>query len=90
MLPPMTSIASRIIITALAILALSAPVASAMPLRDGGSPHQAPVQPAPPKPVAATADHGTPPLVFIVPGVVLVAMLGVAVVYARTPRRSPV
>jgi hypothetical protein len=31
---------------------------------------------------------GTSPLVYIVPGLVLAGMLGAALVYARTPRRS--
>ena len=112
----MTSITPRIIITALAVLALAVPAASAMPLRDNmqtsslagttSAPRQdlrnadnrgprdvAPVRPAhvpsaPAKPVAAD-DGGTSPLVYILPGLVLVGMLGAAFAFARTPRRSP-
>jgi hypothetical protein len=114
----MTSTTTRIIITsALAVLALAVPAASAMAQRgsdgvrtsslagttsapaqdlrnaDNRAPryvaplrHPAPVAPAP-KPVAATGG-GTSPLVYIIPSLVLVGMIGAAVAYARTPRRS--
>jgi hypothetical protein len=129
----MTSTTPRIITIALAVLALAAPVASAMPLRDNGdvrtsslagttgAPKQdlrnadnrapsavAPQQdlrnadnraprdvtpdrpaPAPAKPRPVVADDGTSPLVYIVPSLLLVAMLAAGVAYARTPRRSP-
>jgi hypothetical protein len=40
------------------------------------------------KPVAAE-DDGPSPLVFIVPSLVLVAMFGAGIAFARMPRRSP-
>ena len=123
----MTSTTTRIITTALAILALAVPAASAMPIRDHAgtsslagttsAPKQdlrnadnraqgiAPVyvipqqQPqtmrpvAPPKapaPVATTdTDSGPSPLVFILPGLVLIAMLAAGVGFARTSQRRP-
>jgi hypothetical protein len=45
----------------------------------------APVAAVDPKPVVATGG-GTSPFVFIVPAIVLVAMLGAGVVYTRTVR----
>jgi hypothetical protein len=124
----MTSTTTRIITTALAILALAAPVASAMPIRDNAgtsslagttsAPKQdlrnadnraprpedgvarvyiPPQQPQTVKPVeppkattpAATTDtdSGPPPLVFILPGLVLIAMLAAGFSYARMSRR---
>jgi hypothetical protein len=119
----MTNTTSRIIITALAVLALAVPVASAMPLRDNegvqtsslaGTPStpaqdfrnpdnrapgieavpdqqpktMAPVVRTQPQP-AAPENDGPSPLVFIVPSLVLVAMLAAGVTYARMPRKSP-
>jgi hypothetical protein len=120
----MTSTTTRIITTALAILALAAPVASAMPMRDGSPEirtsslagttsaperdmrnpdNQAPVyiipqqQPQtmapvhhdkPTQPAVATDDSGTSPLVYILPGLALVGMLGAAIAFTRTPRRT--
>jgi hypothetical protein len=127
----MTSTTTRIITTVLAILALAAPVASAMPMRDGspqirtGSlagttstpkqdlrnadnraarpedskanvyvvPYQQPqtMKPVPPPkaaPVATTdTDDGTSPLVYILPGLVLIAMLAAGFSFARMSRR---
>ncbi|HEX5620021.1 MAG TPA: hypothetical protein VFX51_16480 [Solirubrobacteraceae bacterium] len=129
----MTSTTTRTVVAILATLALTAPVANAMPLRDAndssrtsslaGTPapkqdlrnpdQQAPAPepkqdlrnpdqqaPAPPvplkpyapvtvtKPVPVSVDNGTSPLVYIVPSLVLVAMLGAAVVYTRSSRSS--
>jgi hypothetical protein len=129
----MTSTTTRIITTVLAILALAAPVASAMPIRDhagtsslagtpsapkqdlrnerGGPPIGAfdnskanvyvvpPQQPQTMKPVhipktaapAATntdTDNGPSPLVFILPGLVLIAMLAAGYSFARMSRRT--
>jgi hypothetical protein len=122
---------TRIITIALAILALAAPVASAMPLRDGspeiqtsslagttskqdlrnergGPPIGAfdnskanvyvvpsqqpqtmkPVEPPKAAPTATTdTDDGTSPLVYILPGLVLVAMLAAGYSFARMSRR---
>jgi hypothetical protein len=127
----MTSTTTRIITTALAILALAVPAASAMPIRDhagtsslagttsapkqdlrneGGGPGIGafdnskanvyvvpPQQPqtmkpvAPPKattPAATTdTDSGPSPLVFILPGLVLIAMLAAGYSFARMSRR---
>jgi hypothetical protein len=123
----MTSTTTRIITTALAILALAAPVASAMPIRDNAGtsslagttsapkqdlrnadnrapraedgvarvyiPPQQPqtMKPVPPPkaaPVAATdTDDGTSPLVYILPGLVLIAMLAAGFSFARLSRR---
>jgi hypothetical protein len=128
----MTSTTTRIITTVLAILALAAPVASAMPIRDhagtsslagttsapkqdlrnerGGPPIGAfdtpkanvyvpPQQPQTMRPVhipktaapAATTtdtDNGPSPLVFILPGLVLIAMLAAGYSFARMSRRT--
>jgi hypothetical protein len=123
---------TRIITITLAALALTAPVAGAMPLRDkegvrtsslAGTtapkqdlrnpdqqapalrPHQDlrnPDQQAPPVPVkpyapvvltkpAPVADDGGPsPLVYILPSLALIAMLGASVVYLRTARPARV
>jgi hypothetical protein len=129
----MTSTTTRIIITALAILALAAPIASAMPMRDGSpeihtgslagttsTPKQdlrnerggpgigafdnskanvyvvpaqqpqtmKPVAPPKAQPVATTdTDDGTSPLVYILPGLVLIAMLAAGFSFARMSRR---
>ena len=112
----MTSITPRIIITALAVLALAAPAASAMPSRDNFGTTPAPrqdlrnadnraprpedavkvpaQQPETMKPVVLTpqspapvADDDPSPLLFILPGLGLVGMVGVAVVYVRSSRR---
>jgi hypothetical protein len=109
---------TRIITIALAVLALAAPAAVAMPLRDASGDirtsslagttaapeqdlrnadntapryvaplkHPAPVAPAAVKPVVSTGGGGIAPLALIIPGVVLVAMLGAGVVYLRTSR----
>ena len=115
---------TRIITITLALLALSAPVAGAMPLGDDGTTavptqdlrnpdQQAPAPtpfayqdlrnpdlraPAPPvpltpytpveltKPAPVADDGGLSPLVFILPTLVLVAMLGAAVIYTRSSR----
>ena len=54
------------------------------------------VPPVPDKPHApahvqqpVADDGGTSPLVYILPGLVLVGMLGAALAFARTPRRTP-
>jgi hypothetical protein len=94
---------TRIIAIALAGLAITAPVAGAMPIRDArpGAPKQDlrnPDQRAPAPPVAVTpvtvtkpapvADNSGPsPLVYVIPSLVLAGMLGVAVLYARSSRR---
>jgi hypothetical protein len=125
----MTSTTTRIITTTLAILALAAPVASAMPIdqaptsslagttsqwqkdmrnpdnqaaRPEDAPKTAhvyvpPQQPQtmkpvePPKattPVATTdTDNGPSPLVYILPGIVLIAMLAAGYSFARMSRR---
>jgi hypothetical protein len=125
----MTSTTTRIITTVLAILALTAPVASAMPIRDhadtsslAGTPsapkqdlrnadnrapraedgvarvYIPPQQPQTMRPVhitkttapAATTtdtDNGPSPLVFILPGLVLIAMLAAGYSFARMTRR---
>ena len=126
----MTSTTTRIITTSLAILALAAPAASAMPIRgDVGTsslagttstpkqdlrnpdnrapgidtsktgvfvvPYQQPptMKPvAPPKattPAATTdSDSGPSPLVFILPGLVLIAMIAAGYSFARMSRRT--
>jgi hypothetical protein len=48
--------------------------------------YQVTAAPATPKPVAATSGGGTSPFVYIVPAVVLIAMLGAGVAYARPGR----
>jgi hypothetical protein len=127
----MTSTTTRIITTALAILALAVPAASAMPIRDhagtsslagttstqkqdlrnegGGPPIGAfdnskanvyvvpaqqpqtmkPVTPPKAAPAATTTDtdSGPSPLVFILPGLVLIAMLAAGYSYTRMSRR---
>jgi hypothetical protein len=127
----MTSTTTRTVAVILAALALTAPVASAMPMRDAedgsrtsslaGTPapkqdlrnpdqqapapepkqdlrnpdQQAPAPPVPLKPYApveltkpapVTVDDGPSPLVFIVPSIALVAMLGAAALYVRSSR----
>jgi hypothetical protein len=110
----------RIITIALALLALSAPVAGAMPPRDTVTvapkqdlrnpdqqfPAPRPYQdlrnpdqrfPAPPasspqpvvrtQPAPVANDGGPSPLVWVLPSLVLVAMLGAAVIYTRSSRR---
>ena len=128
----MTSTTTRIITITLALIALSAPVAGAMPLRDRDGvqtsglartpwpkqdlrnpdqqapaprPYQDMRNPdqriTPPVPVtpyvpveltrpAPVADDGPSPLVFIVPGLALVAMLAAAVIYTRSARPARV
>jgi hypothetical protein len=128
----MTSTTTRTVAAILATLALTAPVASAMPIRDpddgsrtsslAGAPapkqdlrnpdQQAPApkpkqdlrnpdQQAPPVPLkpyapvvltkpAPVADDGPSPLVYIIPSLALVAMLGAAVVYSRSSRPARV
>jgi hypothetical protein len=129
----MTSTTTRTVAAILATLALTAPVANAMPMRDAddgsrtsslaGSPaprqdlrnpdQQAPApkpkqdlrnpdQQAPPvplkpyapvvltKPAPVTVDDGPSPLVFILPSVALIAMLGAAVIYTRSSRPARV
>jgi hypothetical protein len=129
----MTSTTTRTVALILATLALTAPVASAMPIRDpddgshtsslAGTPapkqdlrnpdQQAPAskpkqdlrnpdQQAPPvplkpyapvvltKPAPVAADDGTSPLVYIIPSLALVAMLGAAVIYTRSSRPARV
>ena len=113
----MTSTTTRTVAAILATLALTAPVASAMPLRDtddgsrtsglAGAPapkqdlrnpdQQAPPVPLEPyapvvltKPAPVTVDDGPSPLVFILPSIALVAMLGAAVVYTRSSRPARV
>ena len=133
----MTSTTPRIITIALATLAIAAPAATAMPVRDTtgvetsslagttsapkqdlrNADNRAPVYVPPAElapnmvppvvqhpyaadqlkpissPVKATdGDDGTSPFVFIIPAVVLIAMLGAGVAFARTSRparRSP-
>jgi hypothetical protein len=123
----MTSTTPRIILTSLATLALVAPAANAMPLRDHdgvqtssragttSAPHQdlrnpdnqgpryqtpgrvapIPVQQSPytadqlkplSTPAQVTADDDPSPFVYIIPGVVLIAMLGAGIAFARTSR----
>ena len=129
----MTSTTPRTVAAILTALALTAPVANAMPIRDAdgtrtsslaGTPapkqdvrnpdQQAPAprpyqdlrnpdQQAPPvrvepyapveltKPAPVAADDGGPsPLVFILPSLALVAMLGGAVIYTRSSRPARV
>jgi hypothetical protein len=123
----MTSTTTRIITITLALIALSAPVAGAMPLRDRDGvqtsglartpwpkqdlrnpdqqapaprPYQDlrnPDQQAPPvsspepvvrtQPVPVATDGGPSPLVWVLPSLALVAMLGAAVIYTRSSRR---
>ncbi|HET8754490.1 MAG TPA: hypothetical protein VFM58_00675 [Solirubrobacteraceae bacterium] len=76
----MTSTFTRIITVTLVALALSAPVATAMPL-DAGKPSP-PVKQTTPAPAA---DDGSPsPLVFIVPTLVVIVMLGAAASHLRS------
>jgi hypothetical protein len=76
----MTSTFTRIITVTLVALALSAPVAIAMPL-DAGKPSM-PVEQTTPAPAA---DDGSPsPFLFIVPTLVVVAMFGAAASYLRS------
>ena len=132
----MTSTTTRIITIILATLALTAPVAGAVPVRDtegvqtsslAGTTSDKPYQdlrnpdqqaPAPKahqdlrnpdnrvpavpsdlpqtmKPVdltqpAPVADDGPSPLVFILPGLALIAMFGAAAVYTRSSRPARV
>jgi hypothetical protein len=145
----MTSTTTRTVAVIVATLALTAPVASAMPMRDAadgsrtsslaGTPAQTqdlrnpdqqapapepkqdlrnpdqqapapepkqdlrnPDQQAPPvplkpyapvvltKPAPVTVDDGPSPLVYIIPGLAVVAMLGAAVVYTRSSRPARV
>jgi hypothetical protein len=131
----MTSTTARTVAALLATLALTAPVASAMPMRDaedGSSTsslaappapkqdlrnpdqqapapepkqdlrnpdQQAPAPPVPLKPYApveltkpapVAVDDGPSPLVFIIPTIALVAMLGAAAVYVRSSRPARV
>jgi hypothetical protein len=124
----MTSITpTRIITITLALLALSAPAAGAMPLRDHAGtsslagttsapkqdlrnadqrapaprPYQDlrnPDQQVPPapqpveltKPAPVAIDSGPSPLIFILPSLVLAAMLGAAVIYTRSSRPARV
>jgi hypothetical protein len=128
----MTSTTTRTVAAILATLALTAPVASAMPIRDpddgsntsslAGTPapkqdlrnpdQQAPATepkqdlrnpdqkaPVPLKPYApvvltkpapVAVDDGPSPLVYIIPSLALVAMLGAAVVYTRSSRPARV
>jgi hypothetical protein len=126
----MTSTTPRIITIAFATLALAAPVASGMPIRDGGDvgtsslagtisapqqdlrnadqqapapatpPNVTPTQVLPPqqpqtmKPVVITKtqpvpadDNGVSPFVYIIPSLVLIAMLAAGFGYARLSRR---
>jgi hypothetical protein len=48
----------------------------------------APVTVHQPKPAPVADDGGTSPLVYILPGLALVGMLGAAVAFTRTPRRT--
>jgi len=129
----MASTTTRIITTTLALLALSAPVAGAMPIRDtegvqtsslagttsdgprqelrnpdqrapAAKPYQdlrnpdrrapVPVRPSAPvqitKPAPAADDGGPSPLVYIIPSLALVAMLGAAMIYTRSTRPARV
>jgi len=129
----MTSTTTSTVAVIVATLALTAPVANAMPMRDAddgsrtsslaGAPapkqdlrnpdQQAPApepkqdlrnpdQQAPPvplkpyapvvltKPAPVTVDDGPSPLVYIIPGLAVVAMLGAAVVYTRSSRPARV
>jgi hypothetical protein len=108
----MTSTTTRTVALILATLALTAPVASAMPVRDGdGASARAPVQdlrnpdqrtPGSPvplkpyepvqltKPAPIAVDDGPSPLVFILPSIALVAMLGAAAIYMRSSRPARV
>jgi hypothetical protein len=76
----MTSTFTRIITVTLVALALSAPVATAMPL-DAGKPSP-PIEQTTPAPVAD--DGGPSPLVFIAPALAALAMLGAAASYLRS------
>jgi hypothetical protein len=125
----MTSTTPRIVAAILVTLALTAPVASAMPMRDSddgsrtsrlaGTPAQkqdlrnpdqqapapkpkkqdlrnpdrqapVPLKPYAPveltKPAPVAVDDGPSPLVYIIPTLALVAMLGAAVIYTRSSR----
>ena len=96
----MTTTTPRIILAALATLALLAPAASAQPVRAQAPRHQDPFAPISVQqwpftpaqlepiatPVQVTSDDDRPPLVYIIPGVLLLAMLAAGLVYARTPR----
>jgi hypothetical protein len=93
----MTFSTTRIIIVALAILALAAPVAAASPMKDGSPPlvqdHSRPdtrglPTPAPkPHHTVVAADNGTSPLVYVVPIVVLAALLSGAALLVRSSRQ---
>jgi hypothetical protein len=76
---------TRIITITLVLLALTAPVAGAMPVRDVSAPTAAPHQD-----VRNADDGGLTPLVFILPSLALVAMLGAAVIYTRSSRPARV
>jgi hypothetical protein len=121
----MTSTITRTVVAVLATLALTAPVASAMPITDAGTsapkqdlrnpdqqapaaepkqdlrnPDQQAPAPAVPqkpytpvgstKPAPVVVDDGPSPLVFILPTVALVAMLGAAAIYTRSSRPARV
>jgi hypothetical protein len=76
----MTSTFTRIITITLVAIALSAPVATAMPL-DSGKP-SLPVQQTTP---AAVADDGSPsPLIFVIPTLAVAVMFGAAAAYLRS------
>jgi hypothetical protein len=113
----MTSTTIRIITIALAMVAVAAPAATAMPVRDNSgvrtsslagtsTPKQdlrnadqratppVPLKPDVAAPVArsqprrAADDGGPSPLAYIVPSLVLAAMLAAGVAYARSPRQA--
>jgi hypothetical protein len=129
----MTSTTPRIVAAILVTLALTAPVASAMPMRDSddgsrtsslaGTPAQkqdlrnpdqqapapepkkqdlrnpdqqapVPLKPYAPveltKPAPVAVDDGPSPLVYIIPSLAVVAMLGAAVIYTRSSRPARV
>ena len=93
-----------IIIAALAALAIAAPVATAVPIREPGStPSQElpgpPTWPVDPEPIGAAPVDAAPPtggdeispLVYILPGLILTVLLAVGTVHAvRTSRRTRV
>ena len=90
----------RIITAALVALALAAPLATAMPIRESvgtsseqlpGPPWPAASQPmTPADPASATSGNdGTPPLVYILPGIIVSILLVGGMAYAvRTSRRA--
>jgi hypothetical protein len=100
----MTSSPIRILVIALAILAVAAPAAGASPLREGSPAtshphvqrHQLPAAASAPAPrphvtpiaTDSGSGSGTSPLVYILPVLVLGSMLAATVTLVRPPVRA--